>query len=265
MPARDTVREITAPVYLTSTTQAPVDLSEKNTDFYFFCKNSFPVFTQRHERGSENGRWGGKRGRENMVLTPEESDLKRAKSGDRLAFDRVFKRYKAQVACVCARLLRGKEDEEQAVIEVWTVAWKALPNFRGECPLEHWLHQIANNTCFNLLRTKKSHLNIQALPLDAPTLGGGVQIRDPQVDVEKEGMHRVLWAQILLEVERQAQANKPPWDLLDRAIFERFYCREMSLTEIATELNKPITTIDYRHKQRIKPVLEAVERKMNAE
>jgi len=200
-----------------------------------------------------------------MVLTPEELDLPCAKQGDRLAFDRVFERYKARVTGWCARLLKGKEDEEQAVVDTMLAAWKALPEFREECPFELWLYRIAIHTCYNLLRTKKSRENAQAVRIDAPETGSAFQLHDPHVDVAEEGTRTIFRRQILLEIEKQAHVHKPPWDALDRAVFELYFGREMSLTDIAAKLEKPISTIDYRHKHRIMPVIEAVRLKLHAE
>jgi len=195
----------------------------------------------------------------------EEADLKCAKQGDRLAFDRLSERYKARVAGWCARLLKGKEDEEQAVVDTMLAAWRALPEFREDCPFENWLYRIATHICYNLLRTKKSQENVQAVRIDAPEVGNTVQLHDPHVDVAEEGIREIFRMQILLEIEKQVQVHKPPWDALDRAIFELYFGKEMSLTDIAAKLEKPLSTIDYRHKHRIMTVIEAVRLKMHAE
>ncbi|HQH27983.1 MAG TPA: RNA polymerase sigma factor [Oligoflexia bacterium] len=58
----------------------------------------------------------------------------------------------AKIRSLCRRLLFDETNIEDAVQEVFLRAHRALPRFRGECPVLNWLCRIAQNVCRDILR-----------------------------------------------------------------------------------------------------------------
>jgi RNA polymerase sigma-70 factor (ECF subfamily) len=80
---------------------------------------------------------------------------RRAAAGDAEAFDAIVRRFKDRVLRVAHRFLRRPEDVEEIAQEVFLKAYRALPDWRADAPLEHWLLRIATNACRDALRERK--------------------------------------------------------------------------------------------------------------
>lgn len=76
----------------------------------------------------------------------EERELiRRAKGGDRFAFELLAEQHQAKLFTLAARQLGSHADAADAVQETLLRAWLALPRFRGEAQLSTWLYRIALN------------------------------------------------------------------------------------------------------------------------
>jgi RNA polymerase sigma-70 factor, ECF subfamily len=76
----------------------------------------------------------------------EERELiRRAKRGDRFAFQLLAEQHQAKLFTLAARQLGSHADAADVVQETLLRAWLALPRFRGEAQLSTWLYRIAMN------------------------------------------------------------------------------------------------------------------------
>lgn len=82
--------------------------------------------------------------------------LRRAQSGDTEAFAAVFEGLRPMVTAIAVRML-GPADGEDAVMEIFLKAWKALPGFSARSSLKTWLYRIAMNHCNDHLRYRVRH------------------------------------------------------------------------------------------------------------
>lgn len=71
------------------------------------------------------------------------------------AFEELVRRHQAKVFRVAGRFFRQRDVIEEVAQEVFLKAFLALPAYRGEVPLEHWLCRITVNACYDLLRQRK--------------------------------------------------------------------------------------------------------------
>ena len=80
----------------------------------------------------------------------DEDDLvRKARDGDRRAFDRLVALHLPQVWATVWRVLRHREDTEDVVQEVFVTAHLSLSGFRGDAKLSTWLHRIAVTRALN--------------------------------------------------------------------------------------------------------------------
>ncbi len=103
-----------------------------------------------------------------------------ARGGDQDAFTELVRRHQRRVFQLASRLLRRREDVEDAAQETFLTAWAKLGSFRGDAPFEHWLTRVCLNTCYARLRRGESgDLGEAELELAAPA-------RDPDARLDAE-------------------------------------------------------------------------------
>ena len=68
-------------------------------------------------------------------------------------FIRLVAAYQRQLLHMCAMILRDDAAAEDAVQETFLKAYRALPQFRGDCSEKTWLMRIAVNTCRDMTRS----------------------------------------------------------------------------------------------------------------
>jgi RNA polymerase sigma-70 factor (ECF subfamily) len=82
--------------------------------------------------------------------------VKRAQSGDQMAFREIVERYKTRVMSFVYRILRNPNDAEDVAQEVFASAFFALRDFELHHTLISWLYRIAVNESFEWLRKKRA-------------------------------------------------------------------------------------------------------------
>ena len=105
----------------------------------------------------------------------DERDLiRRAKRGDRFAFERLAAAHQARLYTLAARQLGSHADADDVVQETLLRAWLALPRFRGDAQLSTWLYRIALNAIHDLRARARPTAELPAEvpePRDAVELG----------------------------------------------------------------------------------------------
>lgn len=78
-----------------------------------------------------------------------DQDVALAAAGDRLAFERLYRRHAARVYTLCARMAADRTRGEELTQDVFVRAWEKLHLFRGESSFSTWLHRLAVNVVLN--------------------------------------------------------------------------------------------------------------------
>lgn len=86
-----------------------------------------------------------------------DSELERARAGDREAMAKIVDIHYDAVYRFCARRV-GPDLAEDAAQETFLTAHKRIKGFRGDSRLETWLFGIAHNHCRNLARKRKMEM-----------------------------------------------------------------------------------------------------------
>lgn len=95
--------------------------------------------------------------REAMVPPVEPSEralVARLRQNDERAFEELVRAETGHLLAVARRVLRHEEDARDAVQQAFLSAFRALPEFSGECRLTTWLHRIVTNAALMKLRAK---------------------------------------------------------------------------------------------------------------
>ncbi|HYG05491.1 MAG TPA: RNA polymerase sigma factor [Stenotrophomonas sp.] len=90
--------------------------------------------------------------------SPDDDSLARAAaSGDRHAYEAIYRRHAPRLYAVVWRLCGGQAARADDVLQdTFIRAWRALPQFRFESALATWLHRLAVNTALMELRARGS-------------------------------------------------------------------------------------------------------------
>ena len=80
--------------------------------------------------------------------------VQRARTGDRRAFERLYREHVGRVYGLCLRMTRDAQLAEDCTQETFINAWRALGKFETRSTLSTWLHRIAVNV--SLAKRRKS-------------------------------------------------------------------------------------------------------------
>lgn len=171
----------------------------------------------------------------------EEAWIRGARSGDPRAFRHLVDRYRAPVVELCVRIVRSREEGEEAAQDAFVRAWKALPEFRGDAKFSTWLYRIATRRALDAAASHRKRRDregavepaaLEAAPAAAGTAADGLD----------EPLRRRLW-RILGDLEP-----------LPRAAVSLFYLGGRSVSEVAQILSLPEGTVK-THLHRSRAVL----------
>jgi RNA polymerase sigma-70 factor, ECF subfamily len=81
------------------------------------------------------------------------TDVARAATGDRHAFEHVYRAHLPHVFSLCVRMTGDRARSEELTQDVFVRAWEKLSSFRGESAFSTWLHRLTVNVILNDRRT----------------------------------------------------------------------------------------------------------------
>jgi RNA polymerase sigma factor (sigma-70 family) len=89
------------------------------------------------------------------ALTDEAPLIDAARSGDRRAFESLYRLHVGRVYAVCLRLTAHVETAEELTQEAFVRAWQRLSSFRGDSAFGTWLHRLTVNVVFDERRSRR--------------------------------------------------------------------------------------------------------------
>jgi RNA polymerase sigma-70 factor (ECF subfamily) len=90
-----------------------------------------------------------------MSPNAAEPDVQLAASGDRHAFERLYRDNVNRVYAVCVRMCGDRMRAEELAQDAFVRAWERLPQFRGESAFSTWLHRLTVNVVLEAQRTER--------------------------------------------------------------------------------------------------------------
>ena len=174
----------------------------------------------------------------------EEKDLIcRAARGDAEAFRQLVEAYQTPAYRLAARMC-GPDSAEDVTQEAFLAAWRALPDFRGDCRFSTWLYRLVSNAAIDCLRREKKHRDTGDVDdLELPDGGPSLQEQAERSDTRDA----VRWALDRLSPEH-------------RQVLLLRFMQELDYGEIARALNVSEGTVKSRinrAKSKLREVLAA--------
>lgn len=164
-------------------------------------------------------------------------------SGDKAAFDAIYRRYFDKVYAVARGILLDHDDALDSVQETFALVLRNLPRFSERSKLGTWIFRIAVNTAIQQSRRLKHRKRQVPLTeaLDKPAA---------QEEDRKDEQEAVARALSVLSSS-------------DRAVLSLFYWEDMALTDIADSLGctaNAAKTRLFRARERFREAYEALEK-----
>jgi RNA polymerase sigma-70 factor, ECF subfamily len=168
---------------------------------------------------------------------PDDRLVGRAAQGDQEAFTELVRRHERRVFAVTMRMLGREEDALDATQDAFLTVFRKIGQFRGESAFTTWLHRIAVNACYDILRKKSRQPVLHLASEDDYRQEEGPPVADHAAAVAGG----IDVARALLEV---------PEDF--RAVLILADVHDLAYEEIAAILEIPVGTVKSRlHRGRV--------------
>ncbi len=158
---------------------------------------------------------------------------------------RLVSQYQRQLLHMCAMVLHDPAAAEDAVQETFLKAYRALPQFRGECSEKTWLMRIAMNVCRDMTRSAWFRHNDRRITPEELQLPAQQSLYDDQ------------------EEELEQAIMKLPRKYKDALLL--YYYQDMTQEEVALALNASPSSISKRLKHAREKLRVLLERGQNHE
>lgn len=86
--------------------------------------------------------------------TDDRELVRRYLAGDAGSFATLVERHQTRVYAVCLRMLGNPEDAADATQDALISALRKLHTFRGDAAFTTWMHRVAVNACYDVLRRR---------------------------------------------------------------------------------------------------------------
>jgi RNA polymerase sigma-70 factor (ECF subfamily) len=132
------------------------------------------------------------------MLETEPEIIRKAASGNRMAFRQLVEMHQRFVYAVAVRILNNPQDSEDATQETFIRLWKNLKNYNAEIKLTTWLYRIVTNICLDVLKSATYKRNRMTIDLEK-------QVEN----IRTSGGDQVLQQAELIKVVEEAAAQLP--------------------------------------------------------
>jgi RNA polymerase sigma-70 factor (ECF subfamily) len=163
----------------------------------------------------------------------DEQLVERIRGGDVRCYAELVGRHSDRALTVAVRLLRRREEAEEAVQDAFVRAFRGLAEFRGDARFSTWFYRILYNACLTRLRRAP---DVATVSIDEPDPGDRARdVADDGSDPLDQLDRNETRAVIAEEIGRLPEHFRVPVTL--------FYVNEMSYEEIAAVLQAPLGTV----------------------
>jgi RNA polymerase sigma-70 factor (ECF subfamily) len=184
-------------------------------------------------------------------------DVNLARAGDEGAFRRLVERHSRLVFQVAYRMTGSEPDAEDVVQETFLKAYRELKRFEARSTFGTWLHRIAVNCAYDLLRKRPRQ---KADPLET---GDG---QGPALALEADAVTRPDRLAFSAEVDRRVQAAMNDLTPAERSAFVLRHLEGRSIDEIGTMLGLQVSATKHsifravqKMRRALTPLIEATE------
>jgi RNA polymerase sigma-70 factor, ECF subfamily len=160
-------------------------------------------------------------------------DVNLARTGDEGAFRRLVERHSRAVFQLAFRMTGNEPDAEDIVQDTFLKAYRELKRFESRSSFRTWVHRIAVNCSYDLLRKRPRH---KAESLDGADDEGGLPI-----ELEADEVTRPDRLALSAEVQRRVRIALDGLTPAERTAFVLRHIEGRSIDEIGTMLGLQVS------------------------
>lgn len=174
--------------------------------------------------------------------------LRRIREGEPDEFAEIIRRHQSRVFAILSRYERDRQLVEDLAQETFVKAWKALGQFDGRAPFEHWLSRIAVHVAIDHLRARRGReVRFSDLGDDAVEWLQNVNpVREPEA--------RAAWEILQLALRKLSAEDRLVLTLLE---IEEYSVKEISARTGWSSISTRVRA--HRARARLKAALEELE------
>lgn len=166
-----------------------------------------------------------------MALSDQEI-LERIREGEKHRFAAIIDRYRDKGMALACRMLKSRDEAEEAVQDAFLRAFRGLDAFRGSSSFGTWFYRILYNVCLTRIERKGGESVVAGYDDEAfADEGGGAVASDFLLEVEL----RDLVGHVRCAMERLPEKYA--------AIISLFYLQELTYREICDVTGLPMGTV----------------------
>ncbi|HEY6952767.1 MAG TPA: sigma-70 family RNA polymerase sigma factor [Bacteroidota bacterium] len=162
--------------------------------------------------------------------------IRRILGGEKKAYAELVERHKDKAMTLAMKMLKNREDAEEALQDAFIRAFNALPRFEWKSSFSTWFFRIVYNVCATELG-KRGGQNIESIDeeVDGENTREPVSTEiPPDIALESSELNTI----ILQEIDRLPGAYGPTFAL--------FFIQDMSYEQIVEVTGLPLGTIKAR-------------------
>ncbi|MFM6975645.1 MAG: RNA polymerase sigma factor [Sphingobacteriaceae bacterium] len=159
----------------------------------------------------------------------------RALDGDQKAFAEIMDRYKDAIYFMMLKMVSNKEDAMDLTVETFAKAFEKIDAYKPEFAFSTWLFKLASNNSIDYIRRKK----VTVISLDQLSEKEGL---DKNLFIQYEGLNP---EEKSIKKQQQNHLKEVVSKLPNRyrILINLYYFEELSVEEIALQLDLPKNTI----------------------
>jgi RNA polymerase sigma-70 factor, ECF subfamily len=164
-----------------------------------------------------------------LKLAEEQALVRKAQSGDRLAFEDLVCRYDRDVLRLARNLVHHPEDARDIYQESFLRVYRNLHRFRFECSFYTWLYRVVTNVALDHLRRRTSHREDQApVPEEAKAGTRDFFDRQPELNAAANPEKNLLGQELGRHIQEAMKGLTPR----ERMVFEMKHYQGLRLRAI---------------------------------
>lgn len=104
------------------------------------------------------------------------------------AFEELYRQHSTRLFNLAWRMCGTRADAEDLLQEIFLLAYRKLPEFRGDSSVGTWLYRLAMNRCLDHLKNRQTRASGATAPLDEEAMPGPTRIPDggvKRLDIER--------------------------------------------------------------------------------
>lgn len=173
-----------------------------------------------------------------LAIRDEENLLACARAGDAAAFASLAMPHRDRILRLAQRILRNREDAEDAVQTAFLDAMCHLDSFQGRSRFSSWLTRIALNSAFMRLRSGRRRTEMSLDEILQPDNGARFQVAEGRPNPEQECSIKEAGLLIAKAIDRLGPIYSE--------VLHLFHVQELSAKEAARILGVPVGTVKAR-------------------